>query len=180
MAEGFGVVEAILEKFNVKLDLSDLDSKIITQKLTFIFQTLAKEELYKDFSFYIYGPYSKELTLDYYSDKINMNAANLTEKEKSVLDKMYSLLNKKVDKEKMEIIGSLLFLRLHDKLEWEDAYEILLKLKPRLKPEKVVVCMNDAKRLLITEDEIKSFNDSIKEEIEDWDRVSNETISKDD
>ena len=58
MTERFGVVKAILQKFNINLDLSDLDSKIITQKLTFIFQTLAKEELYKDFNFYIYGPHS--------------------------------------------------------------------------------------------------------------------------
>ncbi len=168
MTERFGVVKAILQKFNINLDLSDLDSKIITQKLTFIFQTLAKEELYEDFKFYIDGPYSRELVLDYYSDKINISAADLTQKERDILDKMHSLLNKKADKERLEIIGSLLFLRLHDKLEWEDAYEILLKLKPRLKPEKVAVCMNDAKRLLITEDEIKSFNNSIKEEIGVW------------
>jgi uncharacterized protein YwgA len=168
MTERFEIVKAILHKFNIELDLLDLDSKIITQKLTFIFQILAKEELYEDFKFYIDGPYSRELVLDYYSDKINMNAADLTQKERDILDKMHSLLNKKVDKERLEIIGSLLFLRLHDNLEWEDAYEILLKLKPRLKPEKVAVCMNDAKRLLITEDEIKSFNDSIKEEIGVW------------
>ena len=168
MTERFEIVKAILHKFNIELDLLDLDSKIITQKLTFIFQILAKEELYEDFKFYIDGPYSRELVLDYYSDKINTSAANLTEKERDILDKMHLLLNKKADKERLEIIGSLLFLRLHDKLEWEDAYEILLRLKPRLKPEKVAVCMNDAKRLLITEDEIKSFNDSIKEEIGVW------------
>ena len=168
MTERFEIVKAILHKFNIELDLLDLDSKIITQKLTFIFQILAKEELYEDFKFYIDGPYSRELVLDYYSDKINTSAANLTEKERDILDKMHLLLNKKADKERLEIIGSLLFLRLHDKLEWEDAYEILLRLKPRLKPEKVAVCMNDAKRLLITEDEIKSFNNSIKEEIGVW------------
>ena len=168
MTERFEIVKAILHKFNIELDLLDLDSKIITQKLTFIFQILAKEELYEDFKFYIDGPYSRELVLDYYSDKINISAADLTQKERDILDKMHSLLNKKADKERLEIIGSLLFLRLHDKLEWEDAYEILLRLKPRLKPEKVAVCMNDAKRLLITEDEIKSFNDSIKEEIGVW------------
>ena len=58
---------AYLNLLGVKIDSRSFADRIKAQKLAYILQKLTGKQLYDDFNFYVRGPYSHELAVEYFN-----------------------------------------------------------------------------------------------------------------
>lgn len=170
-----------LSALGMNVKISNYDDRIKVQKVAFLVGTLINEPLVEDFSFYIKGPYSHNLTtcyFEHYKDFNNKSNYELDEKEKIAIDKISKVLGNSLDARTLEIVASLLFLVKNSSLNYEDAELRLQKLKPHLPLEAIWQGSNLLKILLLTENDRKTQMDAINKEMGPLDSVSNEALDK--
>ena len=89
-------VVACLKELGITLDISDKEKRMIIQKTVCLLQ-LGGLRIGYPFSIYINGPYSRELTQDYYEEnKTHNNSANkikLSEEETTILKKFSDIFD---------------------------------------------------------------------------------------
>ena len=171
---------AYLNLLDIKIDSDRFDDRIRAQKLAYIFQKLTGKIFYSDFSFYIRGPYSRELRSEYFEYKEDFRKGKteveLTKEENQEIEQKIPLL-KSLNQRQLEIIASLLYLE--DKGLDENQAEIKLhEIKPHLKLEDIWRGSNIIKRLFLTEKLRVAIMSSLEKETEEWDSISNESLQK--
>jgi uncharacterized protein YwgA len=171
---------AYLNLLDVKIDSDKFEYRIKAQKLAYIIQKLVGKTMYSDFSFYIRGPYSRELAKEYFDYKEDFvkgrSDSELTNEEKERIKQAMPLL-KELSQRELEIVASLLYLK--EKGFDENQAEIKLKeLKPHLKPEEIWRGSNTIKKLFLTEKLRATIMSSFEKETEEWDSISNESLQK--
>ena len=171
---------AYLNLLDVKIDSDKFEYRIKAQKLAYIIQKLVGKTMYSDFSFYIRGPYSRELAREYFEYKKDFKEGKtevgLTNEENEEIDQTIPLL-KSLNQRQLEIVASLLYLQ--DKgLDENKAENKLNELKPHLKMEEIWMGSNIIKKLFLTEKLRAEIMSSLGEETEEWDRASNEGLRK--
>ena len=171
---------AYLNLLDVKIDSDRFEYRIKAQKLTYILQKLTGKTLYSDFSFYIRGPYSRELAKEYFDYKNNFKEGKteveLTIEENKEIKQAVPLL-KSLTQMELEIVASLLYLEERG-LDENHAETKLNELKPHLKLEDIWRGSNIIKKLFLTEKLKVAIMSSLEKEIEKWDRISNESLQK--
>ncbi len=170
---------AYLNLLDVKIDSNKFEYRIKAQKLAYIIQKLIGTPLYRDFNFYIRGPYSRELAKEYFElkedfEKGRSDSVELTKEEKEDIKHALPLL-KGLSQKELEIVASLLYLQ--DKGLDENHAEIKLnELKPHLKLEEIWRGSNIIKKLFLTEKLRAAIMSSLEKETEEWDSISNEGL----
>ncbi len=169
-----------LKLLGVTIDSDRFEDRIKAQKLAYIIQRRIGKILYGDFSFYIRGPYSRELAREYFEYKKDFKEGKtevgLTNEENEEIDQTIPLL-KSLNQRQLEIVASLLYLQ--DKgLDENKAENKLNELKPHLKMEEIWMGSNIIKKLFLTEKLRAEIMSSLGEEREEWDRASNEGLRK--
>ena len=171
---------AYLNLLDVKIDSDKFEYRIKAQKLAYIIQKLIGKTLYGDFNFYIRGPYSRELAKEYFDYKEDFSngrgAAQLSREETDELKQVIPLL-KDLNQRQLEIVASLLWLKERG-LDENQAENKLYELKPHLKMEEIWAGSNIIKKLFLTEKLRIAIMSSLEKEMEDWDKVSNESLHK--
>lgn len=165
----------------VGIDSDVFESRIRAQKLAYILQTILNTDLYDDFNFYIRGPYSKKLAVEYFSDSSDFrngrSSYQPTAAESGGIERIKPLLMAFTIND-LEIIASLLYLRKELHLDEETAEKVLEERKPHLKMEDIWRGTNNIKRLLLTDQLRERLIKSLKEEGDNWDELSNESLNK--
>ena len=172
---------AYLNVLGVKIDKNLFASRIKAQKMAYILQKLLDTALYADFNFYIKGPYSRKLALEYFANSddfaIGKSSYRLTKPEAEGLEKVKPLLSglSIID---LEIIASLLDLRMEMHLDEEEAEKTLHERKPYLRLGDIWRGTNTIKKLFLTDQLREKLMKSLKGEMKDWDELSNEGLNK--
>jgi uncharacterized protein YwgA len=170
---------AYLNLLDERIDSGQFGSRIKAQKLAYILQKLTGNVLYDDFNFYIRGPYSRELAKEYFDFRDDFVEGRsgyvLTNEEREELERTASLL-RSLDQEALEILASLLYLKDKRGMDENQAEAKLHELKPHLKQESIWRGMNTLKKLLLTDKLRIALMTSVGKEMEDWDRISSESL----
>jgi uncharacterized protein YwgA len=170
---------AYLNLLGVKIDSDSFASRIRAQKLAYTIQKIIDKQLYADFNFYIKGPYSPELAREYFSSRDDFANGNSDYKpineEYEELERVKPLLGS-LSQTDLEIVASLLFLRKERGLDENQAETELLERKPHLKIENIWKGSTIIKKLFLTEKLRDAIMASLKEETEEWDSASNESL----
>jgi uncharacterized protein YwgA len=166
-------VISTLRSVNLQFDIHSYISKLFVQKTVFLAQTLGVSTAYP-FNYYIHGPYSPNLTADYYNntEKFTTLESNyeLTVDEKIAIQKIKDC-NLYESPSVMESTASVVFLATHRILELRD-HEMFAKLKsekPFLTDENVLDGITKAKILLFKPE---YFTDELKKELSSWNQLS--------
>ncbi len=181
MEESTKKLIAYLNLLEVKIDSSSFESRIKAQKLAYIIQKIIGKQLYRDFNFYIRGPYSHVLAIEYFGSKEDFVKGNsnykLGKEENEELERVKPLLNS-LSQTDLEIVASLLFLRMERGMDENQAEIDLHERKPHLKLEEIWRGSIIVKKLFLTEKLRVAIMNSLKGEMEEWDSVSNESLKK--
>lgn len=163
-----------------KIDINDYAWRFFIQKMTFLAQTMGLSTNYY-FTINIKGPYSRDLTCDYYQNNFQVNSIKtdyeLSQEEKEIIEKIeknvFGDIKTRDDiNGKMhlfESVSTVAYLMQESTNPPED--QIFLKtkmLKPHLNDEQIVIGINKAKNLLFKSEYL---TDELKKEIELWDRI---------
>ena len=185
-------IAAYLDRLGIKVDVSnDFDSRLKIQKIAYLLEKLFKrlsgsyEEPYKmdDFFFHAHGPYSKQLTRDYFNDLSIFKKtpkATLSELELTELDRTKDLLTI-ASPLILEIMASLLFVKdeLGDKsVDWENVENGLKAKKPYLHDKDIWIAEERLKEFLLTKKEAKRLSKEIMDEMEPFDKAASEDFIK--
>ena len=158
------------------------DSRLEAQKLAFILGQVAnKKSLYDDFNFYLKGPYSHKLAVEYFTYKREFEdptaLIKLETTELEALKRVKGFINS-LDSQSLEILASLLYLREIDGLDENEAEQKLYGLKPHLSWESIYTGTNNLKILMLTEERRKELMAGIEEDMSAWDRLSDEALAQ--
>lgn len=171
---------AYLNLLGVKIDSRNFEDRIKAQKLAYIMQKLLGKQLY-DFNFYVRGPYSHELAVEYFdyrNDFVNGNSDyKVIKTDYEELERVKSLLNS-LNQNDLEIVASLLYLRKEKSLDENKAELELESRKPHLKEEDIWRGTNIIKKLFLTDKLRVALMNSLQNELEEWDGLSNESLQR--
>jgi uncharacterized protein YwgA len=171
---------AYLKLLGIEIKNDSFESRIKVQKLAYIIQNILGKKLY-NFNFYIRGPYSRELTNDYFSyinDFINRKTDYEPKKdEKERLEEVKQLICS-MSISQLEIVADLIFLRNEMGLNEDEAEEKLHELRPQFKIEDIWRATNMIKELFLTKELRDKIMKSLKKEIEEWENASNECLGR--
>lgn len=181
MVESKSRLITYLNALGISIDKDIFESRIKAQKMAYILQTVLDTKLYEDFNFYIRGPYSRKLAVDYFSDskgfkegKSNYQPTKPESEEIKRIRPMIMILTTT----DLEIVASLLYLRKELLLDEESAERMLHERKPHLKLEDIWRGTNTIKKLFLTDLLKEKLMKSLKDEMKDWDELSNESLNK--
>ena len=124
-----------LKELGVEPSLRTFQERKRNQKLAYLIQQVGKIELGYDFSWYIRGPYSSQLTHDLFAqNESNRNAMPLSEDERNEMLKLKEFLGGLIESpDDLELLVSLHYLRRLGKQYGKEPDEVistLLKKKP--------------------------------------------------
>jgi len=122
----------IIRKFNLASET--FEQRIISQKAVYILQELGLETNY-NFSWYLYGVYSKELADDFFH--FNFSNEDFSEKQNITIQNFEGLVGENInDPMFFELVSSIVYLLRSDPLNpfisREDLFNKLINLKPHL------------------------------------------------
>ena len=181
MAESKSRLIAYLDALGINIDKNIFESRIKAQKMAYILQTVLGTKLYEDFNFYIRGPYSRKLAAEYFSDSSGFKEGKsdypLTKPESEEIERIRPTIMILTTTD-LEIVASLLYLRKELHLDEENAEQALHERKPHLKLEDIWRGTNTIKKLFLTSQLREKLMKSIKDEMKDWDELSNESLNK--
>ncbi len=172
---------AYLNLLGIRIDSDNFGDRIKAQKLAYILQKIVEKPLYDDFNFYIKGPYSRELTKEYFDNKKDFVKGNssyrINKEDYKKIERVKPLLLT-LSQSDLEVVASLLYLRKAEGLDENEA-ELELKIrKPYLNEESIWKGSNIIKKLFLT-DKIKvAIMKSLQKDIKKWDNVSNRDLKK--
>ncbi len=168
-------VAAWLRELDVKVDVELFASRIKIQKFTYLLGVLLNDRLY-DFGWFTKGPYSKELTEDYYAGKelFGKGAGKLNDNEKKEIARLKNEKMNSLDPDTLEIMASLYFI-MHDETREKDeetAIKELMERKPYLELRDIVRGLNALKEFMLKENDRKKLLSVLEKETEPFERAS--------
>ncbi len=135
------VLKLFVDQLEIPFDISTVDSRLIVQKAIYLGQ-LSGVDLGYRYGWYIHGPYSSELTKDYYALDRAIRAGNNDTENRHFNDNVQSLLNSIKElicmrdstplTNWMELLASYHYLRTVQNKNHEDAVSVIEKKKPHL------------------------------------------------
>jgi len=171
MSENFDKVIAVINYLGLSPTVTEYKWRFLLQKITFLAQALG---LSTDYSFtpYIAGPYSRELSADYYSQSGSLSSRrtdyHLTESEINSLDK----INEYCDFESLAILESTsTFVQIINQESITEDNEVFVRskvLKPHFSDSQLIIGMTKAKQLLFKEE---FLTNELKQEMDIWDKL---------
>lgn len=140
------VLKLFLEKLGISDAIDTVDDRKRVQKAVYLGQFLSRVDLGYRFGWYIMGPYSPDLTRDYYSlaeaiasgDR-EFEGMELVEPVRASLEQVLPILKKPQDfggpiEDWLEIVASYHYLRRVSVMDDSEAKDTLNKKKPLLAP----------------------------------------------
>ena len=156
----------------------NFQSRLIIQKLTHICQTLGVEIKRYHFTLYKNGPYSPDLTNDYYNNPFLINSLRTeykpTSTEIEVFDKVKEVvlshpLNNEHQADLLEAVSTVLHFKNHNpRFLDDDLFEKTLDEKPFLSDKIVTIAINLVKKLRFKPEYL---TEEIQEELDLWDKA---------
>lgn len=182
MGKDFEKIIFALKYWNLILEDPTKDknfqSRLIIQKLAYICQSLGVEMKRYHFNIYKNGPYSPDLTSDYYNNPSLINSLRTeykpTPNEIVVFDKVEEIilsnpLNIKHQADLLEAISTVLYFKNYNsKFLDDDLFEKTLDEKPFLSDKIVIIAINLVKKL---EFKPEYLTEEIQEELDLWDKA---------
>jgi uncharacterized protein YwgA len=178
----FQKVIAILNKCKVELRnpkvKKNFQSRLIIQKIIFLskFQGITMNR-YK-FSLYKNGPYSPDLTADYYNNYELVTSLetdyHLTPKEQEIVEKLNRIvlehpLNKYNQADLLEAVSTAYYIKDYDEhLLDDDLFEKIKEEKPFINAKIIINAINLVKKLRFKQEYITK---EIQDEVDVWDKA---------
>jgi len=164
-------VIAALKYLGLRPDINQYASRFIVQKIAFLAQALGMEIGYY-FSIYVAGPYSRELTCDYYNEPERVNSLEtnyvLTEEDNRILDKIRACCSFE-EAFLMECTSTIVyFLKENPNLTDGELFEKTRLLKSYLSEYICITSLTKAKELLF---EPTYLTEDLRRELEQWDEI---------
>ncbi|MBM3292556.1 hypothetical protein FJY84_07745 [Candidatus Bathyarchaeota archaeon] len=164
----FDKVISSLKYLGLALEIKNYNSRYLIQKITYINQALGMDTNY-NFTIYIAGPYSKQLTRDYFNESeeifLNKNNYQLTYKDTKRLDKIKRCCEILTNSPLLEATSTIIYLKKEGIVNDDEIIKKIKILKPHISYENIILGLVRAKELLfkpeyLTKD-LKEENDLI-------------------
>jgi len=143
-------VIAVLKALGFSTDIDEFDKRLIIQKTICLLQLKGLRMDYP-FSIYIHGPYSPELTADYYQEKEKIRNeetdAQLTGSELEII-KVFSAIFNPEKPSQLEIASTYGHYRYSKKYSPIDATKATRELKSQYSPGQIAVAISKANQFL--------------------------------
>ncbi|MCA1917308.1 hypothetical protein [Methanospirillum hungatei] len=167
----FDKVIAILKELGIPADINEFDSRLIIQKTVCLLQ-LRGISIGYPFSMYIHGPYSPELTSDYFLEKEKLQTGEtdteLTETERDILKKFSEIFNHEKPSQ-LEISST--YAHFTNTLYYSsiDAIKATRELKSQYSQGQIAVAISKANQFLYspTPDDLQI----LREETTEWQHI---------
>jgi|WetSurMetagenome_2_1015567.scaffolds.fasta_scaffold12243_4 uncharacterized protein YwgA len=148
--------------------------RFFTQKTAFLAKALGMEITY-DFTVYVAGPYSRELTCDYYAQRAKLETLQtdyeLTQSDVQVLEKIKACSDIYDNMGLMEATSTIVYLKTQNpELTDDNLFVRLKRLKPHLTDGERTIGITRAKELLFKPEYL---TEEIAKEMDEWDRLDN-------
>lgn len=177
--------QKLLSYLNVlgkSINIKHFDSRLEAQKFAFILgEVVNGAPLYDDFNFYLKGPYSHQLAMEYFAHRQEFANPEKTKpiigEELRELERIQTLIMS-LDPRALEIVASLLYLKKKEGLDEDSAEARLHERKPHFSMEDIWLGANTLKALLLTDKARDAHMKAINEEFAALDRASAEALNK--
>ncbi len=181
----FKKVISILKHLNLNLDdpkrPTNFQTRLIIQKIVFLSKFMGIKLNRYNFGLYKNGPYSPDLTADYYQNNelITTLASDvqLIPKEKGVVDRINDLilshpLNDYHRAEFLEAISTAYYFKYYNEALLDDElFEKTKGEKPYISDKIIVIALNTIKKILF---KLEYLTEDIKKELALWDNINDE------
>lgn len=169
-----------LRMLDIRLDPVTFESRLKLQKLAYILGELIGK-IYLDFSFYIKGPYSKQLATDYYSKRFLFGKSfpdAVTGEEAGKLKELKTSRISSLSANELEIVASLLYLEKNDEFQEDMAVNQLHLLKSYFSIDQIIAGLNELKELTYLQSNKEKLMKLLKSEMEPWEKASTDDLVK--
>ncbi len=165
-------VIASLKYLQIEDKISDYRGRFYTQKTAFLAKALGMNITYP-FTVYVAGPYSRDLTCDYYANYQKVMALQTDyqplKAEREILEKIKNCSRIYDDMSLMEATATVMYLKLQKPQSSDDDVFVELKrLKPYLSDSDRLVGISKSKELLFKPEYL---TEAAKHEFELWDKL---------
>jgi uncharacterized protein YwgA len=172
MPNNLDKVIAGLKFLGLSPKIHEYRGRFFTQKTAFLAKVLGMEITY-DFTVYVAGPYSRELTCDYYSNSAKLDSLQtdyeLTQEEVQILEKIKACSDIYDNMGLMEATSTVVYLKSQNPgLSDDDLFLRLKWLKPHLTDSDRTIGITKAKELLFKPEYLTK---EIAKEMDEWDRL---------
>ena len=178
----FQKVIAILSKCKVELKnpkiKQNFRSRLIIQKIIFLSKFMNIEMKRYNFSLYKNGPYSPDLTADYYNNNEMITALEtsyqLTPEEQEIVEKLNKIvldhpLNKYNQADLLEAVSTAYYIKDYDEhILDDDLFEKTKEEKPFINARIIITAINLVKKLRFKQEYLTK---EIQEELDLWDKA---------
>jgi uncharacterized protein YwgA len=172
MPSNFDKVIAVLKFLGLSFNIREYRGRFFTQKTAFLAKALGMEITY-DFTVFVAGPYSRELTCDYFAHSGKLESLQtdyeLTQSDIQILEKIKACSDIYDNMGLMEAASTIVYLKKQNpELTDDDLFVRLKWLKPHLTDADRIIGITKAKELLF---ELEYLTEEIAREMDEWDRL---------
>jgi|SRR5208337_4123490 len=172
MSSNLDKVIAGLKFLGLSPNIHEYRGRFFIQKTAFLAKALGMEITY-DFTVYVAGPYSRELTCDYYANSSRIESLQtdyeLSQSDIQILEKMRSCWDVFENMGLMEAASTIVYLKKQNpELTDDDLFVRLKWLKPHLTDADRTIGITKAKELLFKPEYL---TEEIAKEMDEWDRL---------
>jgi uncharacterized protein YwgA len=172
MPNNFDKVIAGIKFIGLSPNVHEYRGRFFTQKTAFLAKALGMEITY-DFTVYVAGPYSRELTCDYYAQSAKLESLQtdyeLTHSDVQVLEKIKACADIYRNMGLMEAVSTIVYLKTQNPELTDDGLFVRLKwLKPHLTDGERTIGITRAKELLFKPEYL---TEEIAKEMDEWDKL---------
>ena len=165
-------VIAGLKFLGISPNIREYRGRFFIQKTAFLTKALGMEITY-DFTVYVAGPYSHELTCDYYANSSKLESLQtdyeLSQSDIQILEKIKSCGDIYDNMGLMEATSTVVYLKKQNpELTDDDLFVRLKRLKPHLTDADRTIGITKAKELLFKPEYL---TEEIAKEMNEWDRL---------
>ncbi len=164
----------ILKFLGIDPDISNFDSRLRIQKITYILKSMGVSLSY-NFNFHYYGVFSRDLQTEYYHHFNTLkDSYSDSDLDKEEIDKLN--LFKKIDylnNETLKAISTIMYMKIVYANE-DEVIERTRRVKPELDHDTILLAQNTAKMLLFQRPYLTS---EVNEELQVWDALNDYPIS---
>jgi hypothetical protein len=164
-------VIAVLKALGISTDIEEFDKRLIIQKTVCLLQLKGVKMDYS-FSIYIHGPYSPELTNDYYQERKKFRTeetdVELTRSELEIIKEFSAIFNLEKPSQ-LEIASTYSHYTYSKKYSPIDATKATRELKSQYSPGQIAVAISKANQFLYspTPEDLQT----LKDETAPWQRI---------
>ena len=175
--EGFDRLLAYLKELGVDGRADGFEQRIRIQKLAYLLGELFGRPVAGDFNFYVRGPYSHELAVQYYDRRTAHREYALGAGEKEELDRLKGQVGE-LSATMLEIMASLRWLQKVQGLREDAAERRLKEIKPYLKIEDIWWGTQLLKMFMLRKADAKRIMKGMAGEMKLWDDAAAEDWEK--